>query len=113
MSSLANRVRASDIFGAKPEFRLNGETSFQTIGGGAISLCLQVLTLVYTCSQVASLISYSDPEISSFTILEDRNKMEKPINLGEHNMEFYFSLLNHWTNAPIVLDPAFGKFFVE
>ena len=72
MLKLASRVRASDNFGATPALQLGGETRFNTMGGGIISLCLKLLTFVYVLTQLESLISYHDPEISSYTIFEDR-----------------------------------------
>ena len=113
MLKIASRVRASDNFGATPALQLGGETTFKTMGGGIISLCLKFLTFVYVLTQVEALIRYHDPEISSYTVFVDRTRMEKPINLAEHNMRFYFGFLGGYDFKPERIDPAFGKFVVQ
>lgn len=54
-------------------------------------------------------MEYKDPQVVSYTILEDRTKMEEPINLEEMNFKFYFSLYGP-DNTPTRLEERIGRF---
>ena len=70
---LGDQVRDFDNFGAPVSLNFSGRTTFGTQGGGIASLCLFALTLGYLVIQVMALISYKDPVISSYEILEKRS----------------------------------------
>ena len=54
-------------------------------------------------------MSYSDPQISSFTIFDDRNDMEQTISLPEYGMRIYFTITNK-QSMPVPLDSKYGSF---
>ena len=89
-----NRVRACDKFGASPNLKFDKEDSYQTLGGGLASLCLKVLILVYFVNQLIEVVSYADPQISSFMISEDRNKMKEPLKFTDMSQRFYLRFVN-------------------
>ena len=60
-----------------------GEASSGTLGGGLASVGIAGLMLAYFCIRSLDVYSFRDPAISSFTISEDRAKMDAPISFGE------------------------------
>ena len=44
-----SKLRACDKFGASVRLRADGKASYQTLGGGAISIMLQMLILSFFC----------------------------------------------------------------
>ena len=77
----SNKIRNLDNFGTKFNLSYKGETTYKTLGGGMVTVCFRVLILTYFCIRMADLLSYKDPEISSFVIKEDRSKMVKPYKI--------------------------------
>ena len=49
-----------------------------------MSVCLVSLTLAYFCIGVTDIARHADPNISSYTVFEDRSKMDAPIKLADN-----------------------------
>ena len=59
--------------------------------------------------QLIAVISYQDPQISSFKIFENRSEMEEPINLTDGGMRIFFAMTDS-KKTPIAIDPRIGRF---
>ena len=66
------KVRGCDQFGAQINLNFKGETEYRTMCGGFFSLALRILILAFFCMQLASVIEYTDPDIVSYQVMEDR-----------------------------------------
>ena len=99
--SVLNRLRGCDSFGAPISLNFNGESSFNTAGGGIASLCLKVLILTYLTMQTLKVYNFDDPQISSFQIVEDRTNMEEPMSLADYKAKFIFGMLSDKASAPV------------
>ena len=84
--SLQNKLRSCDVFGVPVSLKLDGSTNFTTSCGGIISILLKILITAYFCMQLLALVNYSDPSISSYTLLDTRESMEEPINLQSYGV---------------------------
>ena len=80
---IASTLRQCDMFGASISLKRDGMRSFVSTGGGLASIAIKVFILSFLCMQLIALVSYSDPQISSFTVLDSRDSMNKPITLDE------------------------------
>ena len=77
--------------------------------GGLASILLRTLILVFLCIQMIQVLTYDDPEISSFQVLEDRALMQTgPLSLGKYNTFFTVFFTDKIRFAPQPLDPKFG-----
>ena len=72
MSSIASFARDQDQFGAVIGLKLQGKSTLKTLGGGLCSLSLKIITIAFFCMQLAAVVSYQDPQISSYQISESR-----------------------------------------
>ena len=81
---IREKIRAYDKFAAQVHLMHEGETSSGTLCGGFVSVCLNALMLAFFCMRTLDVTSFSDPEISGYTINEDRSKMDAPINYGDY-----------------------------
>ena len=109
--SVWNRVRACDKFGTSPTLKFDKADRYQTLGGGLASLCLKILILVYFINQLIEVVTYADPQISSYMISEDRNKMEEPLKFSDMSQTFYFLFIDEKYQS-VLLDPRIGSFKV-
>ena len=80
---IGKKFRECDKFGAQVQLMYQGDTERGTLCGGLISFCLTTLTLAYFCISMADVAQYANPNISSYTVFEDRSKMDEPINLED------------------------------
>lgn len=83
-------IRKCDMFGVPISLKLRGESHFATTCGGSISIALKCFLLSFFCMQLVSLVTYNDPQISSFTILDSRHSMTSPVTMDEYGFELYF-----------------------
>ena len=81
MSALAEKVRRCDNFGARFSFSYKGAGTFGTLVGGVSSICLRILILTFMIVRTIDLVSYNDPDISSYVIMEDRSRMQNHYNM--------------------------------
>lgn len=107
--SVWNRVRACDKFGTSPTLKFDKADSYQTLGGGLASLCLKIIILVYFINQLIEVVTYADPQISSYMISEDRNKMEEPLKFSDMSQALYFRFVDEKYKS-VPLDPRIGSF---
>ena len=103
-------VRGCDTSGSPVQFNFKGETEHKTLGGGLGSLIIRFLVLLYGSTQILAVMNYRDPQISSYTVLEDRSKMETPLNLAENHTKIYFGVYNEAYFSSVKVDPRLGKF---
>ena len=74
--AIGDRIRNCDLFGLPIGLRLDGRASYKTLAGGFVSILVKLLIFAYFVLQLTAVISYSDPQISSFKIFESRSDME-------------------------------------
>ena len=77
-----NKIKSFDKFGAKVDFNFKGRIKSGTLCGGLASITLQSLVLIYFCMRAIAVVKFHDPQVLSYTIIEDRSKMDTPINFG-------------------------------
>ena len=77
-------IRSLDMFGVPISLKMNGETTFATTGGGLLSMALRVFFMSFFLMQLIAVLEYTDPQISSFTVLDTRQDMESPVTLDEY-----------------------------
>ena len=110
MNTAMNVLKRCDQFGSSFELNFRGQPDYQTQCGGLVSFLIRVFVFTFASIQFVSLIDYKDPQISSFSILEDRNKMTEPLNLADQLTRFYFGVYDldyfYYKN----LDPRLGHF---
>ena len=81
---IGKRIRNLDKFGASVHLMHRGKSESGTISGGVLSLCLGGLILAYLCMRTIALTKFKDPDLSSYTVYDDRKNMDAPINLAEY-----------------------------
>ena len=94
---ISKKFRGCDKFGAQVHLNYKGQTESGTVGGGIATVCLSTLILAYFCIRMLDVTTFADPVISSYTIMEDRNKMEAPINLQDFNLAIWFGFISKLT----------------
>lgn len=71
MVSLIKSFSRWDIFNTAVSLNYKGETRYGTSGGGCISIFLKLLALVFFCRQLLQVLTFEDPNISTYKILEN------------------------------------------
>ena len=110
MLSLAKSFSRWDDHGTAVSLNFKGETRYGTLGGGCSSICLKLLALVFFCRQFLQVMTFEDPAISTYKILENRNLMDEPLSLGEHSTKVYFFFCDMLTAKFVTLEPRIGQF---
>ena len=87
---IVNGLRGFDKFGSIVNFNIAGEPQKKTLGGGIVSLLISVIVLWFFVKQLSEVVTYLDPQISSYSIAEDRLHMKEPLDLAEYSTKFYF-----------------------
>ena len=65
-SSIRNTLQKIDLFGERPEFSVNGKSTFPTWNGVIVSLAILNVTLWYGNDKLDLMISYGDTSFSEF-----------------------------------------------
>ncbi len=60
-----------DIFSATPHLTLNKRRTLSSTFGGSLTICVAIVILYQTISQVVNMLQYQDPQIYQTTELED------------------------------------------
>ena len=107
--AVGDRIRNCDLFGLPIGLRLDGQASYRTVAGGFVSILVKLLICAYFLLQLTAVLSYGDPQISSFKVFESRREMHEPINLSEYGMGIFFAMTNE-KKTPIVMDRRIGRF---
>ena len=92
-----NFVRSFDQFGTQVNLNYAaGKTHYQTVCGGCTSFVFRSLIFAYFIRQLLAMLDYVDPAISSYQIMENRQKMQMgdAFNLADYNVNFIFGFLN-------------------
>ena len=82
---LGDKIRSNDSFSAQIRLTHGGKDSFGTLCGGIASISLQIIILTYFCMRLLSVVNFEELQLSSYTIMEDRNLMDMPLILGDHS----------------------------
>ena len=54
-------------------------------------------------------MDFKDPEISSYTVLDNRGDMDEPVSIVDYGIKIFF-FFNDQQATPIPLDPRIGRF---
>ena len=103
------RVRSLDQFGTPISLHHEEQTKFKTFGGGLCSMCLKSVLLGFLCLKILAVVNFEDPNISSYSIQEDRSTMESAINLADYSSLFYFGFMDKKYQT-VTLEPRIGNF---
>ena len=110
-TGLSGRIRSWDFFGASIGINYKGKASYQTLGGGLITLILKVTMLGFLIKSTIDVMSYKNPQLSSYEIMETRVGVS-PFNMEEYKVRFVFGFVNDTTWKPIAPDPKYGSFLI-
>lgn len=88
---MLRHIRNLDGFGSGLRFSLLGKQEYQTIGGGLVTFCLRTMIVIFLCMKMLAVVNYRDPQISGYTIFEDRSAMPESLNFEEMNAQVYFA----------------------
>ena len=96
-----------DFFGVNIELNFLGHTKFKTLGGAISSILMVIFIFSYFYMLALRVSNYSNPQISSYEIIQESQKEE--MRLGDMKVDFIFGFFDHEYN-PTVLDPKYGRF---
>ena len=65
-------LRDFDMFGSPISLKRKGQSTYPSAGGGLVSVGMRVFILSFFCMKLIDVMSYTDPQISSFAVLDDR-----------------------------------------
>ena len=80
-----------------------------TLGGGVVSVGLSGLILAYFCIRMLAVTTYQDPNITNYTVLEDRSKLDEPLNFADYRQKITFGFMKAPSVMPVGLDPRIGR----
>ena len=78
-----DRLRSQDAFGAPLSLSFEGDKKYKTLAGGIASTCLRLLIFSYLVMQTLAVVTYKDPAINGYSVLENRRKMTEPMNMAD------------------------------
>ena len=110
--SLKNIIRQRDVSGAQINLLHEGEAKVGTMCGGILTLLVQLVIAAYFCTRLQAVISHQDPQITSYSISEDRANLESSINLAEYRQALHFGFVDRYTLRPKPLAPEIGRFLM-
>ena len=64
MPSITSYLRSYDSFGEPVSLNYKGDSSYKTLLGAVLTLCLNTFLLVYAADQLLALVKYQDPTVS-------------------------------------------------
>ena len=105
---LKGAIRSLDMFGDPVGLQMAGKSTFPTIGGGLATAVLKLFSLSFFCKQLIALVNYEDPQINSFTVLDNRESMTE-VSAEEYGLEIYFYFTTQFGQV-LPLDPSIGRF---
>ena len=108
--TFTDKVRGCDQFGASISLNYQGGSTFRMIGGGLASIALKLLIFTFFCMQLMAVVTYKDPQVSNFEVMESRAYMDEPINLAASNFSFYIGVIAVKTSMLLREDPRYGTF---
>ena len=111
MQGLLGFIRSFDLFGASVNVNFRGQSDYKTGVGALMTLLIRSFMLFYAVRCAIQVLDYEDPSINSYEIKDERIDME-PMNLGAHNFDMIFSIIDSKTWTPVKLDPRYGKFML-
>ena len=108
-SGFKSLAKHLDMFGATVRLNYRGEESYKTGCGALMTVLINGFMLYYAVSCFVRVSNNSDPQLSSYEILDTREEMD-PMNLGELGFDMIFGFADSLTLAPIPFEPRFGRF---
>lgn len=107
-----NYVEGLDSFGKEvPSFNLKGEPRINTICGGAATIAIFALTLIYASIKMIELVGRRNPTINDSKI-DNEFPASETVNLNDINWRMAFSVENFGTRDAI-FDPRYVKWIVR
>ena len=105
---VGQKLRMWDRFSASISLTHEGQSKIGTLGGGIISLSIELLVLSYCIMRIIAVVSFQDPAISSYSIREERGHMNS-INFSDYHQHLAFCLLDANNFRIEQIDPRFGQ----
>ena len=90
--------------------KYKGDAEHKMLCGGCVTISLRVLILAFFVMQLLAVANFDDPQISSYEVFEDRNSMDKPLNLADLKAGFYFGFFSLLANKNVRVEPRIGQF---
>ena len=97
------------MFGVPTTLKLSGSPDYRTACSGFISLILKIALTAYFCERLVTVMDYKDPEISSYTVLDNRGDMDEAVSIVDYGIKIFFFFTDQQA-IPIPLDPRIGRF---
>ena len=82
---IGDKIRSNDSFSAQVRLTHGEKDNYGTLCGGVASIGLKILILAYFCLRLHSVVSFEDPTLSSYTIMEDRTLSDESYNLADYS----------------------------
>lgn len=101
MKGIITFLRMQDYFGVSPTFTLHGKMKFQNIGGGFISLIINVLCLAFTFNYCYEIFSHNNPYLQSVIMSSSK---EPNLTISSDNLIISFGILGR--NYEIIDDAS-------
>ena len=83
-------IRVCDKFGHSMHMTFKGDSTYTTTSDGAASICLNLVILTFFVKQLLAVVTYKDPTISSYEVMENRSQMTEALNMADYEMSFVF-----------------------
>ena len=90
MPYLVTIFRRIDQFGAQVRLNYRGDAQYKTLGGALATLVMYTLITFYLCISIKQVVSLTDPQISVYQIMENRESMKENLPFKDYHAEFVF-----------------------
>ena len=101
MKGITSFLQMQDYFGVSPTFTLHGKMKFQNIGGGFISLVINVLCLALTFNYCFEMFSHNNPYLQSVNVSSSK---QPNLTLSSDNLIISFGIMSR--NYEIIDDAS-------
>ena len=93
--SFEQKVKSSDIFGKRVYLTHNGLESYQTTGGGTISIIFLIFMLAYSLNSFAKVWNHVLKSVSFQTLYLDSNNTDVSLSINQTGFDFAIGFNNH------------------
>ena len=101
MKGVTSFLQMQDYFGVSPTFTLHGKMKFQNIGGGFISLVINVLCIALTFNYCFEIFSHNNPYLQSVNVSSSK---QPNLTLSSDNLIISFGIMGR--NYEIIDDAS-------
>ena len=104
-------MKRFDSYGVGLNLLFRGEDNYKTKAGGAISILVHLVVLVYAVQKVLQLVQYDDPDITTTEKIIRLNET-KTVNLGDNHFDImtYVYLKNKTRRESVKIPSNIGYF---